>query len=230
MLNNNLITSFSCKAQIWLTLCSPQEKKRKDGTHFQVVQFRYDCFWMIKINRQQVIIWWPHLMGGAVSTAYWPTIRGIQIWSKTSCSVSPCGSPLSRSRSPQDQNGRRSGVLALPLSVPYMGWVLGPIALIACAYITYYPDVLLFDCYRSPEPVQGKRNYICTWTPEPVHGKRNYICTSTPSAPVSVTNNPQINFSWQVWMDIGSMHACISVVRQTKCATFLIMSMQGLEM
>ncbi|XP_044416711.1 amino acid permease 1 [Triticum aestivum] len=41
-----------------------------------------------------------------------------------------------------------------------MGWVLGPIALIACAYITYYSAVLLSDCYRSPEPVRGKRNYV----------------------------------------------------------------------
>ncbi|RLN03014.1 hypothetical protein C2845_PM13G15070 [Panicum miliaceum] len=29
-----------------------------------------------------------------------------------------------------------SGVLALPWSVAQMGWVLGPIALIGCAYIT----------------------------------------------------------------------------------------------
>ncbi|XP_044443437.1 amino acid permease 1 isoform X2 [Triticum aestivum] len=47
-------------------------------------------------------------------------------------------STLLRSRSPQDQNGRRSGVLALLLSVAQMGWILGHIALIVCAYITYY--------------------------------------------------------------------------------------------
>ncbi|KAI4987651.1 hypothetical protein ZWY2020_028365 [Hordeum vulgare] len=52
-----------------------------------------------------------------------------------------------------------SGVLALPWSVAQMGWVLGPIALIGCAYITYYTAVLLSDCYRSPDPVHGKRNY-----------------------------------------------------------------------
>ncbi|VAH82509.1 amino acid permease 1-like [Triticum dicoccoides] len=52
-----------------------------------------------------------------------------------------------------------SGVLALPWSVAQMGWVLGPIALIGCAYITYFTACLLSDCYRSPDPVHGKRNY-----------------------------------------------------------------------
>ncbi|KAG8078660.1 hypothetical protein GUJ93_ZPchr0007g3160 [Zizania palustris] len=52
-----------------------------------------------------------------------------------------------------------SGVLALPWSVAQMGWVLGPIALVGCAYITYYTAVLLSDCYRTPDPVHGKRNY-----------------------------------------------------------------------
>uniref|UniRef100_A0A0E0JRS1 Amino acid transporter transmembrane domain-containing protein n=1 Tax=Oryza punctata TaxID=4537 RepID=A0A0E0JRS1_ORYPU len=52
-----------------------------------------------------------------------------------------------------------SGVLALPWSVAQMGWVLGPIALVGCAYITYYTAVLLCDCYRTPDPVHGKRNY-----------------------------------------------------------------------
>jgi amino acid permease len=50
-------------------------------------------------------------------------------------------------------------VLALPWSVAQMGWILGPIALIGCAYITYFTAILLTDCYRSPDPVHGKRNY-----------------------------------------------------------------------
>jgi hypothetical protein len=40
-----------------------------------------------------------------------------------------------------------------------MGWILGPVALVGCAYITYYTSVLLSDCYRTPDPVHGKRNY-----------------------------------------------------------------------
>ncbi|XP_020268231.1 amino acid permease 8-like isoform X2 [Asparagus officinalis] len=52
-----------------------------------------------------------------------------------------------------------SGVLALPWSVAQMGWIIGPLFLIACAYITYYTAILLCDCYRTPDPVKGRRNY-----------------------------------------------------------------------
>ncbi|KAJ1703289.1 hypothetical protein LUZ63_003068 [Rhynchospora breviuscula] len=52
-----------------------------------------------------------------------------------------------------------SGVLALPWSVAQMGWILGPLALIGCAYVTYFTAVLLTDCYRTPDPVHGKRNH-----------------------------------------------------------------------
>jgi amino acid permease len=52
-----------------------------------------------------------------------------------------------------------SGVLALPWSVAQMGWIIGPLALIGCAYITYFTAVLLTDCYRTPDPVHGKRNH-----------------------------------------------------------------------
>ncbi|KAK9095884.1 hypothetical protein Sjap_021381 [Stephania japonica] len=52
-----------------------------------------------------------------------------------------------------------SGVLALPWSVAQMGWIFGPIALAIFAFITYYTSLLLSDCYRSPDPVLGKRNY-----------------------------------------------------------------------
>ncbi|KAF5188314.1 Amino acid permease [Thalictrum thalictroides] len=51
-----------------------------------------------------------------------------------------------------------SGVLALSWSVAQLGWILGPIALIAFASITYYTSILLTDCYRSPEPINGIRN------------------------------------------------------------------------
>lgn len=52
-----------------------------------------------------------------------------------------------------------SGVLALPWSVAQMGWILGPFTLILFAYITYYTATLLSDCYRSPDPIKGRRNH-----------------------------------------------------------------------
>ncbi|KAK8919041.1 Amino acid permease 2 [Platanthera zijinensis] len=52
-----------------------------------------------------------------------------------------------------------SGVLALPWSVAQMGWIFGPFTLIACAFVTYYTAMLLSDCYRTADPVNGKRNH-----------------------------------------------------------------------
>ncbi|XP_068647045.1 amino acid permease 8-like [Aristolochia californica] len=52
-----------------------------------------------------------------------------------------------------------SGVLALPWSVAQLGWALGPVVLIAFAFVTYYTAILLSDCYRYPGPLTGRRNY-----------------------------------------------------------------------
>ncbi|XP_058097711.1 amino acid permease 4-like [Magnolia sinica] len=52
-----------------------------------------------------------------------------------------------------------SGVLALPWSLAQMGWIMGPLALVFFAYVTYYTATLLTDCYRSPDPIKGRRNY-----------------------------------------------------------------------
>ncbi|CAO2172266.1 unnamed protein product, partial [Urochloa humidicola] len=78
-----------------------------------------------------------------------------------------------------------SGVLALPWSVAQMGWVLGPIALIGCAYITYYTAVLLSDCYRTPDPSTANGT-TPTWTPS-VHasGLDMWWCAGSHSMPSS---------------------------------------------
>ncbi|OWM91501.1 amino acid permease 2-like [Punica granatum] len=52
-----------------------------------------------------------------------------------------------------------SGVLSLPWSVAQLGWVAGPIALLLFSVISYYTATLLADCYRTGDPVSGKRNY-----------------------------------------------------------------------
>lgn len=40
-----------------------------------------------------------------------------------------------------------------------IGWIAGPVVLLLFAFVTYYTSLLLADCYRSPDPVTGKRNY-----------------------------------------------------------------------
>ncbi|XP_002974163.2 amino acid permease 3 isoform X1 [Selaginella moellendorffii] len=52
-----------------------------------------------------------------------------------------------------------SGVLSLAWSMAQLGWAVGPPVLLAFAFVTYYTSILLADCYRSPDPVTGKRNH-----------------------------------------------------------------------
>ncbi|KAH9311758.1 hypothetical protein KI387_026793, partial [Taxus chinensis] len=52
-----------------------------------------------------------------------------------------------------------SGVLSLAWAISQLGWIAGPAAMIAFSFVTYYTSCLLADCYRSPDPVTGKRNY-----------------------------------------------------------------------
>ncbi|XP_021732281.1 amino acid permease 3-like [Chenopodium quinoa] len=52
-----------------------------------------------------------------------------------------------------------SGVLSLAWATAQLGWIAGPIVMILFSIVTYYTSVLLSDCYRSGDPVSGKRNY-----------------------------------------------------------------------
>lgn len=52
-----------------------------------------------------------------------------------------------------------AGILALPWSVAQLGWILGPSVLVFFAFVTYYSAILLCDCYRTPDPVNGRRNH-----------------------------------------------------------------------
>ncbi|KAK3193119.1 hypothetical protein Dsin_024429 [Dipteronia sinensis] len=50
-----------------------------------------------------------------------------------------------------------SGVLSLAWALAQLGWIAGPIALIAFSIITWFTSALLADSYRSP--FNGTRNY-----------------------------------------------------------------------
>ncbi|XXG48979.1 hypothetical protein AAC387_Pa02g3284 [Persea americana] len=52
-----------------------------------------------------------------------------------------------------------SGVLSLAWANAQLGWVAGPVVLLVFSAITWLMSTLLADCYRSPDPVTGKRNY-----------------------------------------------------------------------
>ncbi|XP_009792204.1 amino acid permease 6-like [Nicotiana sylvestris] len=49
-----------------------------------------------------------------------------------------------------------SGVLSLAWATAQLGWIAGPVALVAFSVITWFTSLLLADCYRAPD---GSRNY-----------------------------------------------------------------------
>ncbi|KAK1414567.1 hypothetical protein QVD17_30313 [Tagetes erecta] len=55
-----------------------------------------------------------------------------------------------------------SGVLSLAWCLAQLGWIAGILLLVVFAVVTLFTCVLLTDCYRSPDPVSGNRNYNYT--------------------------------------------------------------------
>jgi len=52
-----------------------------------------------------------------------------------------------------------SGVLSLAWAIAQLGWIAGPAVMILFSAITYFTALLLTDCYRTGDPLTGKRNY-----------------------------------------------------------------------
>ncbi|XP_058097448.1 amino acid permease 3-like [Magnolia sinica] len=52
-----------------------------------------------------------------------------------------------------------SGVLSLAWAIGQLGWIAGPAVMLLFSFVIYYTSALLTDCYRSGDPVTGKRNY-----------------------------------------------------------------------
>lgn len=52
-----------------------------------------------------------------------------------------------------------AGVLALAWAMAQLGWIPGLITMIVFACISIYTYNLIADCYRYPDPINGKRNY-----------------------------------------------------------------------
>ncbi|OVA13606.1 Amino acid transporter [Macleaya cordata] len=52
-----------------------------------------------------------------------------------------------------------SGVLSLAWAIAQLGWIAGPAVMFLFSFVIYYTSALLADCYRTGDPVSGKRNY-----------------------------------------------------------------------
>lgn len=52
-----------------------------------------------------------------------------------------------------------SGVLSLAWATAQLGWLAGPVVMLLFSAVTYFTSSLLAACYRSGNPISGKRNY-----------------------------------------------------------------------
>ncbi|KAL1214568.1 Amino acid permease 3 [Cardamine amara subsp. amara] len=52
-----------------------------------------------------------------------------------------------------------SGVLSLAWATAQLGWLAGPVVMMLFSVVTYFTSTLLAACYRSGDPISGKRNY-----------------------------------------------------------------------
>ncbi|CAH8354722.1 unnamed protein product [Eruca vesicaria subsp. sativa] len=52
-----------------------------------------------------------------------------------------------------------SGVLSLAWATAQLGWLAGPVVMLLFSFVTYFTSTLLAACYRSGDPISGKRNY-----------------------------------------------------------------------
>ncbi|MFS7968038.1 putative amino acid transporter, transmembrane domain-containing protein [Helianthus anomalus] len=75
-----------------------------------------------------------------------------------------------------------SGVLSLAWCFAQLGWIAGTITLVLFSVITMFNSLLLSDCYRSPDPVTGTRNYTYMDAVKSNLGKFNFF-------PVLLHNN-----------------------------------------
>ncbi|XP_061373292.1 amino acid permease 8-like [Gastrolobium bilobum] len=70
-----------------------------------------------------------------------------------------------------------AGVLSLPWAMAQLGWIIGVFSVLVVSCVTLYTSNLLADCYRSPDPVTGKRN--CTYmeaVKTNLGGKMHVVC------------------------------------------------------
>ncbi|KAI5394169.1 hypothetical protein KIW84_061026, partial [Lathyrus oleraceus] len=52
-----------------------------------------------------------------------------------------------------------AGVLALAWAMAQLGWIVGIVSVLLFASISLFTYNLIADCYRFPDPINGKRNY-----------------------------------------------------------------------
>ncbi|KAK9167279.1 hypothetical protein Scep_002470 [Stephania cephalantha] len=52
-----------------------------------------------------------------------------------------------------------SDVFILPWAIAQLGWIVGPSLILCFSFLNIYISVLLVDCYRTGDPINGRRNH-----------------------------------------------------------------------
>ncbi|KAL5075681.1 hypothetical protein RYX36_014665 [Vicia faba] len=93
-----------------------------------------------------------------------------------------------------------SGVLSLAWAIAQLGWIAGPIVMFLFAWVTYYTSVLLCECYRNGDPVNGKRNYTYM---EVVHSNLDSdFVNKNIKIPIPGLNRYKLNLFRLVWRTV----------------------------
>nr|GEY01155.1 probable amino acid permease 7 [Tanacetum cinerariifolium] len=101
-----------------------------------------------------------------------------------------------------------SGVLSLAWSTSQLGWIVGPIALISFAFVTYISACLMSDCYRSPDPVTGTRNRSFTDAVRVILGeKKAWVCGLI----------QYVSFYGTAIAYVVTTATCIKAIRKSNC-------------
>ncbi|KAI4337522.1 hypothetical protein L6164_015927 [Bauhinia variegata] len=90
-----------------------------------------------------------------------------------------------------------AGVLALPWGVAQLGWIAGIAVLSIFALISLYTYNLLSDCYRSPDPLTGSRNYTYMQAVKAYLGKGQRTTISGVQSPADKV--------WKVFSALGNI-------------------------
>jgi amino acid permease len=99
-------------------------------------------------------MWGPWLHGGVACVLFFPTT-----YCNTNLLTPPAAGTLVTASAHIITAVIGSGVLSLAWAIAQLGWMIGPVVLVAFSVVTWFCSSLLADCFRAPDPVHGKRNY-----------------------------------------------------------------------
>ncbi|KAJ4789040.1 Amino acid permease 1 [Rhynchospora pubera] len=109
-----------------------------------------------------------------------------------------------------------SGVLSLAWATAQLGWFVGPGSLVIFSAITFYTSNLLADCYRTGDPITGKRNYSYVEAVKSSLGKKQvWLCLICQYTNLYWTS---VGYIITAAISAGDMHKSLCLHKRTHAA------------